>query len=262
MSKVIFVSYASGSYTKNIFWNKVFVRLFIRPDKIIFLTDEDLHQDPIYHKYLAVFSAKTGAGYWAWKPWAITKAMNFADDDDIVIYQDCGQGLRYKNLMKPKNIIAYAKKHNVMPGVLIPEHGINKEWTHQQCFNLMGCNAEKFHNTAQVEAVISAWKASDMTKFILSEWLNFCTNENVVSDNYIDKNSSFATKGHRYDQSVLTNLVIKHNLIPIRHNLAGLHLFKSMTLLNLFLARDAWYSKFTFTFIYQCVKILRRIRKK
>ena len=261
MAKVIFVSYASGTYKCNIYWNKFFVRFFIRPDKMIFLTDEDLRQDPIYHKFLSIFSAKTGAGYWAWKPWAISKAMDLADNDDIVIYQDCGQGLRYKNFIKPGNILSYAKKYNVMPGVLIPEHGTNKEWTHQQCFNLMDCNTEKFHNTAQVEAVISAWKVSDKTKLIVSEWLNYCTNENIISDKYIDKNSCFATKGHRYDQSILTNLVIKHNLVPVRHNLVGLHLFKSMSFLNLYLARDVWYSKIIFTTIHQCVKLLRAIRK-
>jgi len=262
MAKVIFVSYASGTYKSNIYWNKFFIRFFIRPDKIIFFTDEDLHQDPIYHKFLSIFSAKTGAGYWAWKPWAISKAMDLAENDDIVIYQDCGQGLRYKNFMKPSNIISYAKKYNVMPGVLIPEHGSNKEWTHQQCFNLMKCNTKKFYHTAQVEAVISAWKVNDKTKSIVSEWLNFCTNEKIISDTYIEHGSCFATKGHRYDQSVLTNLVIKYNLTPISQTLAGVHLFKSMTFLNLFLARDSWYSKIIFSAIYQSVKVLRAIRKK
>jgi len=262
MGKVIFVSYASGSYKSNVFWNKFFVRFFIRPDKMLFLTDEDLQKDPIYDQFYSIFSAKTGAGYWAWKPWAILKAMDLAENNDIVIYQDCGQGLRYKNFMKPNNIISYAKRYNVMPGVLIPEHGTNKEWTHQQCFKLMTCDTEKFHCTPQVEAVISAWKVSDRTKLIVSEWLNYCTNENIISDKYIDKNSCFATKGHRYDQSILTNLVLKHTLVPVSHNLVGLHLFKSMYFLNLYLARDAWYSKALFRTIHRCVKLLRAIRKK
>lgn len=79
--------------------------------------------------------------------------------------------------------------------------------------------------SVQVEAVILAWKVSDKSKLTVSEWLNYCTDKNIVSDKYIDKNSGFATNGNRYDRSVLTNLVIKHNLAPISHNLVGLHLF-------------------------------------
>ncbi len=260
MSKIIFVSYAAGTYKRNIYWNKFFVKLFVRPEIILFLTDDDLRQDPIHQKYQSVFSAKTGAGFWAWKPWVILKAMEFAEDDDIVLYQDCGQGLRYKNLMRPNSIINYANIHGVMPGVLVPEHGTNKEWTHHQCFDLMECDAEIFFISPQVEAVISAWKVNSETKQLVQDWLNFCTNEKIISDSYIEYDSVFATKGHRYDQSILTNLVIKYGLVPVSHDVSGAHLFKSMTFLNLFLAKDKWYTNIIFSIACLCVKLLRAIR--
>jgi len=89
MSKVIFVTYASGTYKKNIFWNKLFVKIFIRPDEIIFLTDEDLKKSDTYEYNKDIFNFTKGAGYWAWKPWAILEAFKSANEGDIILYQDC-----------------------------------------------------------------------------------------------------------------------------------------------------------------------------
>jgi hypothetical protein len=262
MSKVIFVTYASGSYKRNIFWNKLFVKLFVKADTVMFLTDDELRKEPIYHQFLSVFTAKTGAGFWAWKPWAISKAMKTAADGDIIIYQDCGEGLRYKNFIRPSNLIKYARLHDVMPGVLVPEHGRNQDWTHQQCFKLMGCYEERFFNSPQVEASISVWKVNDKTKKIVSDWLLFCTNDKIISDVHIEQSSNFATKGHRYDQSVLTNIVVRDALIPVKHNLNELHIFKSMSFLNLYLGRKYSCDYYIWLLLYIGVKILRGLRNK
>ena len=234
MGKVIFVTYASSVYKKNIFWNKLFVRLFIRPDKILFYTDVDLKASNIYKENRDVFDAARGGGYWAWKPWVILKAIESADEGDVVIYQDCGKGLKYKNFRKPVNVIAYALNNDAMPGVLVPIHGKSNNWTHHKCFELMGCCEEKYYNTPMVEASISAWSVNARSRGFIEEWLSYCLNAEVVGDLPVDKsrlNDGFLN--HRYDQSVLTNLVIKRDLHPVRLSFDDMHLSKSISLVDL-----------------------------
>lgn len=233
MNKVIFVSYASGTYKKNVFWNKLFVNVFMRPDTTLFFTDEDLKGDFIYEDNREIFDAKVGAGFWAWKPWAISKAMESANEGDIVIYQDCGEGLRYKNIFKPANLIAYAEEFGAMPGVLVPEHGSNRDWTHESCFRSMGCYSEEYFNIPQVEAVISVWKVSDKTRSFVAKWQEYCLVKEVISDDFLIEGSEFGSKGHRYDQSVLTNCVLKWGFEPYKNSLRVNNLLKSVFLLDI-----------------------------
>lgn len=260
MTNVIFVSYAAGKYIENIKWNSFFVKHFIRPKYYSFYTDKDLKKDSIYESNRLIFDNKVGAGYWAWKPWCILKEMEKANEGDIIIYQDCGKGLRYKNFLKPRALIEYTLKNEVFPGVLVPEHGKNKEWTHESCFINMECSGDEYYSTPQVEAVISAWVVNSSNKKILADWLRYCLDVRVISDKYICKDSSFATKGHRYDQSILTNLVVKNKLLPLTHNIVGVHLFKSLSFLNLFMSQSTSSGRIQFKFIYLSVKIIRLIR--
>jgi len=244
VGKVIFVTYASGVYEKNMFWNKLFIKIFIRPDKIIFFTDKDLKKSNIYEQNKNIFDSTIGAGYWAWKPWAILEAVKSANEGDIILYQDCGKGFKYKNFLKPTNLINYAKTHNIMPGILVPIHGKNKNWTHSKCFELMNCNNERYYNTPQVEAVISAWKVNPKSIEVLSEWLKYCLNIEIIGDcqeKSLIKNNEF--RNHRYDQSILTNLVIKKDLKPIRLSFDDMHFSKSMSLVDLDLDKKNFFNK-------------------
>lgn len=260
MSKIIFVSYATGPFEQNIFWNKIFVKLFIRPYKTFYLTDKDLKKEKVFHDHMAIFSEKIGAGYWAWKPWAILHAMKNASENDIVIYHDCGFGLRYKNFSKPLNLIKYAQKYGVMPGVLVPEHGKNKDWTHEECFKIMNCYKEEYFETPQVEASISAWKVTKSNQRIVKEWLSYCLDTNVISYSATNHSSCFAIKGHRYDQSILTNLVVKHKLKPVNQSINCLHVFKSVFLLNMYMGRSNWCTYELFKITLTVIKITRKIR--
>ena len=147
-----------------------------------------------------------------------------------------------------------------MPGVLVPEHGINKDWTHEHCFKGMNCFTEKFFETPQVEASISAWKVSRKNRQILEEWLTYCLDLNVISDRMINGNSCFATKGHRYDQSILTNLVIKYKLKPVKQNINCMHVFKSMSFLNIYMGRTSWHSNVLFEIMLKTIIVTRKIR--
>jgi hypothetical protein len=197
----------------------------------MFLTLDDLKNDTIYKENLPVFNAKTGAGYWAWKPWAILKAMEQANVGDVVIYQDCGKGFKYKNFLMPHSVIEYAQSKSCLPGMLVPIHGKNKDWTHSRCFQVMNCMEDIYLESPQVEAALSAWVVNEKNLAFLKEWLKFCLNIDAVGDMYSEKGNNRLK--HRYDQSILTNLSIKHKLKPYRIEYSNLHFTKSLSFVEL-----------------------------
>ena len=103
MNRFSFVTFSSDHFEKNVFWNKLFIDLFLRPERTFFYKRSDLISDPVYEKNIKLFSLKKGAGLWAWKPLVILRAMEQMSDGDILLYQDCGKGLKYKNLIHPRN---------------------------------------------------------------------------------------------------------------------------------------------------------------
>jgi len=262
MSEVIFVTYASSNYRKNIFWNKLFVKLFIRPDKAFFYTDDDLKKSATYKDNRVIFDAVKGGGYWAWKPWVILQAIESANEGDIVLYQDCGKGFKYKNFKKPVNIIKYALDNGAMPGVLVPIHGKNKQWTHSKCFELMGCCEERYYESAQVEATVSAWKVGEKSKGFVGEWFSYCLKLDVVGDVPADcpePNDYFSF--HRYDQSVLTNLVLKRELKPVRLSFDDIHFSKSLSLVDLELGKREFLNKVILNVVLRLFRFIRNLKK-
>tara|TARA_B110000090_G_scaffold192744_1_gene226408 strand:- start:1508 stop:2296 length:789 start_codon:yes stop_codon:yes gene_type:complete len=257
MNKIIFVTYASGIFKGNVKSNLFFAKLFLRASKLIVLSDLDLKQEQIYHKNKSIFDEAIGGGYWAWKPWTILKAMNEAEKGDIVIYQDCGKGLKYKNFRFPKNIIKHVEKHGAMPGIFVPIHGNNKKWTHEKCFKIMNCESNIYYNSPQVEASISAWKVNNRNIQFIKEWLNYCLNIEVIGNKYTSDNQLIP---HRYDQSILTNLVIKNSLRPLESKFNEMHITKSISLVDLSLS-NKFQDKAFLSFILQFIKIKRLFRK-
>ena len=255
MKRLFFVSYASGQYTKNIIWNKLFVSFFLRPDRHFFFTKKDLVKSSIYGKNKKLLDSKIGGGYWAWKPWAILQAMEHASAGDVVIYQDCGFGLKYKNFVRPNNVVDYALKHGSMPGVFVPIHGENAKWTHDNCFRLMGCDQSEYFESPQVEASISAWCVNDKNKSFVAEWLSYCLDISVVGNSRAIEESNDFFIHHRHDQSVLTNLVIKHRLKPLTLSFDDMHFSKSLSLVDLDLS-DSFFP----IFIRDCILFSFRLK--
>ncbi|MFT5308495.1 MAG: hypothetical protein ACI93R_002710 [Flavobacteriales bacterium] len=259
MSKLIFVNYASGPFVKNKKWNNKFIKLFVRPDLLLDLNDRDLKQDSIYLKGKAVFDEPKGGGYWAWKPWAILKAFDSANEGDIVIYQDCGIGLRFKNFIKPTGLINIARRSGCIAGVEIPEYGLNKFWTKAECFDLMGCGNEKYKESPQIEATTSIWVVGDNNRKILKEWLNYCLDVRVICDVAVENNEIPNFIEHRHDQSILTNLVVKYNLFVIKQNVGISNLFKSLSVQEIYIRRSTLLGGIFWKILYLALRLKRGV---
>ena len=179
-----------------------------------FLTKTDFYQENI-----EILSQKRGCGYWLWKPYIIIEIMKKVNQNDVVFYMDSAD-------MFKTEIIGFLKKHFSKNDILLLDGvWLNKCWTKFDCFHIMNCNEIQYKNVIQLEAGVCGFKKTSLTKKVLLEWLYYCQNKNVITDDvniYGQNDPNFVD--HRHDQSILTNLKVKYNLFsyPINHEIRSL----------------------------------------
>jgi hypothetical protein len=172
------------------------------------LTDKELKETVFYFENKELLDQPRGAGYWLWKPYIILEVLNHLSENDILFYIDSGDtfisGTKNKidELMKDRDI------------VISTSFFTQKDYTKRDCFHFMNCDEEKYWNAHQAEAGILVFKNNLKTKGFVYEWLNYCKDPRIISDapNVSGKPNFESFIDHRHDQSILTNLCIKHNI--------------------------------------------------
>lgn len=157
-----------------------------------------------------IFQFKRGFGYWIWKPYFILKTLQESNDDDIIIYIDSTDLPRIKFI---EFIDEHFKKNDILLFRNLREES-HDTWTKRDCFILMNCDDEKYHNKVQLEAGVVGFKKTDFNINLIKEWLMFCSNKFIISDipNIMGLSNHPLFIEHRHDQSILTNLSIKYDL--------------------------------------------------
>ena len=197
-------------------------------DEAIAWTREDLLDSDFYKRNQRILNQARGAGFWAWKPYVISKTLDQIGPNDWVVYSDIGKPFRRGDATRAGNlnignvmnssfdsIIRYADNQGgFTPGIWIPHYGNAKVWTKRDCFVGMGCDDTQYHNSGQVQAGYSCWSNSKASRTFLQQWLNWVQVEAVITDqsNIYGKPNFPEFRDHRHDQSVMTNLVIKNNI--------------------------------------------------
>ena len=176
-----------------------------------------------------------GDGYFSWKPFIILQTLK-ENPDDIIINYDSGRNGNFLNAY-PHRLVNWCMDNNgMLPGVYIPQYGSNAHWTHRDCFYYMGCDEKKYWTPWQVQITFSIWHGRQCLPF-LEEWTEFCSQPRIIADNIenlcgLPNIDGF--KEHRHDQSVMTNLCVKHQVRAVFFNCSG-HLDKDI---NLYLAEN------------------------
>lgn len=189
---------------------------------------DDLLQTNFYINNRRILDEPRGAGLWAWKPYIILETLKKLKPDDWVIYNDIGKPFRRGDNVRSGNmdigntiytpvnsIIEFASNHNgFTPGVWIPHYGLAHMWTKRDCFVGMGCDQQRFHLSPHVQAGYSAWSNRKQSINFLQEWLKWCKIPAIISDhtNIYAKPNFSDFREHRHDQSILSNLTVKHEL--------------------------------------------------
>lgn len=182
-------------------------------DTTIKYTKEVLFQNKFYFENQKILDKERLCGYCLWKPYLILETLKYIDSNDILVYMDCG------DIPTNKNINYILKNHFKNNDLYLTNKSwnINKKLTKRDCFVLMNCDEEKYWNDFQIEAGFLAFKKTDFTIQLISEWLEFCKNENILTDidNICGLNNFNEFIDHRHDQSVISLLKTKYK---INHN--------------------------------------------
>jgi hypothetical protein len=153
-----------------------------------------------------VMTEHKGAGYWLWKPWIILQTLKNMDEDDLLFYCDAGcsflrNAQQYLDLCTNSNSV-----------VLFEGGHANYKYTKGDCFALMGCD-ESYYNRLQLTASFQIARKTDFAISFYEEFFEYAKDERILTDipnQVMDNLSGFID--HRHDQSILTNLAIKHNI--------------------------------------------------
>lgn len=170
-----------------------------------------LTKEKFFTEHSDLFENSIGQGFFSWKPYILLDAMKNLEDGDIVFYCDT-------NDIFDSQLIPYVEE--LIDGefsLLLMGGSKNKDWTRRDCFVFMECDEEDYWDCTQLEAGMCFWKVCDESKEILSEWLKYCSDRRIISDDpNVGGKDNFPTfKEHRRDQSVLTNLAVKHGLCVV-----------------------------------------------
>ena len=181
--------------------------------KVIAYGDNDLNLE-FREKYKDVLSFKRGYGYWIWKPYLILKTLLESTNDDIVLYIDSTDLPTLKLFEFVNN---HFEKNDIL---LFKQHYHHDEWTKRDCFVLMDCDGEIYHNKIQLEAGVVGIKKTEFNINLMNEWLKYCANKFIVTDlpNLCGFTNYNNFKEHRHDQSILTNLAIKYDIPSYQFN--------------------------------------------
>lgn len=208
--KVIYINYSDLNYRdhqnfliEHVIKNKIF-------DDARAYTREYLEETEFYKKNKNILDKDRLAGYALWKPYIISEALKSIDDDDILVYMDCGdypkRGIKGIILEYMDNADQYFIQGNFT--------SVNRWWTKRDCFYYMNCDEEKYWNALQLEDGFIALKKTEFNINLINEWLGYCEDERIVTDmpNTCGLENLDEFKDHRHDQSILTNLQIKYEL--------------------------------------------------
>ena len=180
--------------------------------------DDTKIEPTFYNENSEIFKYRRGFGYWLWKPYIILKTLEQVDDGDIVFYSDSGS-----LIVNPLDeLFEICSKNN---GILLFDNRdgtptendiwINKNWTKADCFIMMNCDTELYHNSNQVDACYQIYQKNAKSIEFVKQYLKYCQNINIISDlqNINTIRPEFACfRDHRHDQSVLSLLAITNNI--------------------------------------------------
>ncbi|HEX8327795.1 MAG TPA: hypothetical protein VF629_09660 [Hymenobacter sp.] len=178
-------------------------------DKVYDFDFEDVKKSDFYESHHDVLSNERFMGYWLWKPYIISKALEDINYGDILFYIDAG--VKVLSSLKPLVEICSNESDIVVCG---NGNDINASWTKRDCFVLMDCDSERFWYSAHCDASFVVFKKTEKSIDFVNEWVKYGSNLQIISNlpNVSDLPNKPEFIDHRYDQSILSLLAEKFNL--------------------------------------------------
>jgi hypothetical protein len=170
---------------------------------------EDVMVGQFYNENKEILDCQTGGGYWLWKPKIILDSFDKMEYGDVLVYTDSGD-LITADVNSIKN---YCTENDYYFSNWGGDRWQQKICTKRDCFILMDCDSEIYHKTSQMEAGFLIFKKTDDMIKLLKDYLHYCKIKPIVdNENNIHGDNFPNWQFHRNDQSILTNLIVKHKL--------------------------------------------------
>lgn len=160
-----------------------------------------------------LWESKRGAGYWIWKPYIISKTMDYIQDGDYLVYAD--SGATYIN--KIQYIIDAMEKQKTDIGVFLLTHR-EKLYSKRDALILMECDKEEYIESPQRLATFIILKKTQKSMQFVKEYLEWVQDPRIVSDdeNVMGLPNYPEFIDNRHDQTVLSLLSKKWGISAFR----------------------------------------------
>lgn len=182
-------------------------------DHIQSYTPAQIRRTQFYCQNKKLLSYRRGGGYYVWKPYIILETLKTLEIDDFLIYSD--SGIEIINNLSP--LLELCRQQQGI--LLFQTHDLLKRvWTKRDCFVLMNCDSELYHNSEQLMSGFAVFMKNERSINLIKEWLHYCQQINIISDlpNICGLDNFPDFREHRHDQFILSLLAIKHQLMIFR----------------------------------------------
>ena len=186
--------------------------------RIVNFNEEDLRNDSEFwnkHSHF-ITNNKRGFGYWLWKPYIIKKVMESLNENDIVLYCDCGNELVVNKKQRLLEMMEIVKTDYIMgsyPGEYHPDNGnlpfLNEiHWTKNDLLVHLGILLDDpLLYTNQIQSNTLLIMKNDTTMQITKTWYDIGCIYRFIDDTPSITPNSELFREHRHDQSILSILL-------------------------------------------------------
>lgn len=162
-----------------------------------------------YKNYKEILDCLRGDGYWLWKPKIILDTFDKMEYGDVLLYTDAGDVLG----VKESDILSFSQDKDYCFTNWGGRGHLHRLFTKRDCFIMMECDTHEYHSSAIMEAGFLVLKKTKENIDLINEWFHYCSIKQIISDDpNIYGNNLDGWIEHRWDQSILTNLILKKKL--------------------------------------------------
>ena len=178
-------------------------------DKIIGYTDKDLINDTDFWTQHSNFilNNSRGYGYWLWKSYIIKKTMETLNNDDILLYLDCGCEINIKN---KDNIIHFFELVKT-EYIIATKVCIERDWNKMDLILNLNMLDDKYLNSPIYQAGAILFNICNNTKDFVNKWYELSSVYHNIDDTPSLSKNLVCFKEHRHDQSIFSLLIKKYN---------------------------------------------------
>lgn len=159
-----------------------------------------------------VSNNKRGWGYWIWKPYIVLQLLDRIDDDDVIVYADCGCQLNNTpnamSRLQEYIDIAQTSVHGILS--LCGKHPdlVESRFTKMDTAAAMQATDAEFLNTKQLIATTFVVRKCDTIIELFRACYDLCwtNNYHLINDHPSTLPNDPGFREHRHDQSIFSLL--------------------------------------------------------